>query len=70
MFRKKKHIMKTLEKVRRLMSGLFDSQLVFVVVVVVLRVIEFEKTTLSYPTQTMNSQFKFQDFLWETQSLL
>lgn len=69
MFRKKKHIMKTLEKVRRLMSGLFDSQLVFVVVVV-LRVIEFEKTTLSYPTQTKNSQFKFQDFLWETQSLL
>lgn len=61
--------MKTLEKVRRLMSGLFDSQLVFVVVVV-LRVIEFEKTTLSYPTQTMNLQFKFQDFLWETQSLL
>lgn len=62
--------MKTLEKVRWLMSRLFDSQLVFVVVVVVLRVIEFEKTTLSYSTQTMNSQFKFQDFLWETQSLL
>lgn len=65
MFRKKKHIMKTLEKLRQLISGLFDSQLVFF-----LRVTEFEKTTLRYSTRTMNSQFEFQDFLWEMQSLL